>query len=136
MKTLTAGLAVAVLMSAPALAQDLEAYTPEQVAEAAAMIEAAGLTDTAYQTLWCGSAFLVLNQLAASRGMAPEAEQALAAADVLFGKAASEAVAAGVPEADFTAVSQSFRITVIAQSGPDGEADYTQEECVAAAQVP
>ncbi len=125
---------VAASFATPALAQELESYTEQQVADAQAAVEAAALTDTAYQNFWCGAAFVIINQLATNKGMTAEADQAKAAADVLYGKAATEMIAAGMPEADFTALSQNFRIVAISQTGPGAEADYTQDECVAAAQ--
>ena len=69
-----------------------------------------------------------------SRGMADEANQMVAFGDVVYQKAATELIGLGVNEADFTALSQNFRIIAIAQTAEGGEADYTQEECTAAAQ--
>lgn len=136
MKTLIAVAATAAFLAAPALAQEMETYTEQQVADAQAAIEAAELTDGAYQNFWCGSAFLIINQLATNAGMTDDAASAQAAADALFGKAATEMIAAGMPEAEFTALSQNFRIVAISQTGAGAEADYTQEDCVAAAQAP
>jgi hypothetical protein len=136
MKTfaITAAL-VAALSATSAFGQEIESYTEQQVADAAAAIEAVELTDAAYQNFWCGSAFLIINQLATNQGMTAEAQQAQGAADVLFGKAATEMIALGMPEPEFTALSQNFRIVAISQTGPNTEADYTQEECIAAAQA-
>lgn len=136
MKKLVAAAAAAAFSVVPVLAQEIKSYTEQQVADAAAAIEAAALTDTLYQNLWCGAAFVIINQLATNKGMTEQATSAMGAADVLYGKAATEAIAAGVPEADFTALSQNFRIVAISQTGPDAEADYTQEDCVAAVQAP
>jgi hypothetical protein len=134
MNKLIAGAAIAALFVTPSFGQEIESYTEEQVAEAAAAVEAADLTDEAYQNFWCGAAFVIINQLATNQNMTAEADQAKAAADVLYGKAATEMIAAGMPEDEFTALSQNFRVVAISQTGPDAEPDYTQEECVAAAQ--
>jgi hypothetical protein len=136
MKKLIAAAAVAALVASPAFAQEMESYTEVQVADAYTAIEAAALSDEAYLHFWCGNAFLILNQLLTNRGMPDDAAQALAAADVLIGKAATEMIGLGVPEADFNALSQNFRIIAIAQTEPGAEADYQQEDCVAAAQAP
>jgi hypothetical protein len=136
MKTLIALAAAAAFVAAPALAQEMESYTEQQVADAAAAIEAAELTDEAYQHFWCGSAFLIISQLMETRGMAAESEQAKASADVLVGKAATEMIALGMPEPEFTAMFQNFRVIAISQTGAGAEADYTQEDCTAAAQAP
>ena len=135
-KLLSAVAVAAALFAAPTLAQDIETYTEQQVADAVAAIEYAELSDAAYQNFWCGSAFIILNQLATNQGMTAEATQATAAADVLFGKVATEMIGLGMPEPEFTALSQNFRILAISQTAPGAEADYTQEECVAAAQTP
>ena len=124
----------ATLVAAPAIAQDIESYTEAQVADAIAAIEAAELTDGAYQNFWCGAAFVIINQLLTARGMPDDAAQATAAADVLYDKAATEMIAAGMPEPEFTALSQNFRIVAISQTAEGAEADYSQEECTAAAQ--
>ena len=136
MKTLIAVAAVAAFFAAPAMAQDVESYTEQQVADAYTAIEAAALSDEAYLHFWCGNAFIIINQLMTNRGMTDDAAQALAAADVLIGKAATEMIGLGVPEADFNALSQNFRIIAIAQTEPGAEVDYQQEDCVAAAQAP
>jgi hypothetical protein len=136
MKPLFSVAAAAAFFAAPALAQEIESYTEQQVVDAQAAIDAAELTDAAYQNFWCGSAFLIINQLLTSRGMAAEAEEAKVATDVLVGKAATEMIAAGMPEPEFTALFQNFRVVAISQTGPGAEPDYTQEDCVAAAQAP
>lgn len=135
MKKLIATLAIAALVAAPALAQEMETYTEQQVADATAAIEAAELSDEAHLNLWCGSAFLIISQLMTSRGMTDDAAQATAMSDVLFGKAANEAIGLGVPEADFTAMAQNFRIYAISQTAPGVDPDYTQEDCTTAAQA-
>lgn len=134
-KLFAAAAAFAALAAGPAPAQEIETYTAQQVADAAAAIEYAELSDAAHQNFWCGSAFLIINQLATNQGMTAEATQATAAADILFGKAATEMIGLGMPEPEFTALSQNFRIVAISQTGPNAEADYTQEECIAAAQA-
>lgn len=135
MNKLIAATAAMAFVAAPTLAQEMETYTEQQVADAQAAIEAAELSDDAYQNLWCGSAFLIVNQLATNQNMKAEADSAKANADVLFSKAATEAVTNGVSEADFNALAQNFRILAISQTGSGAEADYTQEECTAAAQA-
>lgn len=135
MNKLIVAAVLAASLSAPALAQELETYTEQDVANATAAIEAAAISDTLYQNFWCGTSFLIINQLATNQGMTGDAASAMAAADVLIGKAATEAVAAGIPEADFNNLGTAFRIVAISQTGPDAEADYTLDECVAAAQA-
>ena len=134
-KHLTAAAFAAALITSPALAQEMETYTPEQVTEAQTAIGAAELSDEAYLNLWCGAAFVIINQLMQARGMTDEGAQMVAMGDVVYQKAATELIGLGVNEADFTALSQNFRIVAIAQTAEGAEADYTQEECTAAAQV-
>ena len=136
MKTFIAALAAAAFLATPALAQEMETYTEAQVADAYAAIEYAALSDEAYLHFWCGNAFIIISQLMTNRGMPDDAAQAVAAADVLIGKAATEMIGLGVPEADFNALSQNFRIIAIAQTEPGAEPDYQQEDCVTAAQAP
>jgi hypothetical protein len=128
--------AVAAFAASPAFAQEMESYTEQQVADAAAAIETAALSDDASLNFWCGNAFIILNQVATNKGMTDDAASALAAADVLIGKAATEMIGLGVPEADFNALSQNFRIVAISQTAPGAEPDYAMEDCVAAAQAP
>ena len=134
-KYLTAAAFAAALITSPVLAQEMETYTEEQVVEAQAAIDAAELSDDAYLNMWCGAAFVIITQLMESRGMADDAKQMVAMGDVVYQKAATELIGLGVNEADFTALSQNFRIIAIAQTGEGAEPDYTQEECTAAAQV-
>ena len=134
MKKLIAATAVSMFVALPVLAQDIESYTEQQVADAYTAIEAAALSDEAYLHFWCGNAFIIINQLMTNRGMTDDAAKALASADVLITKAATEMIGLGVPEADFNALSQNFRIIAIAQTGEGAEPDYTQEDCMAAAQ--
>lgn len=126
--------ALAAAIVTPAFAQnELETYTPAEVDAATAAIEAAGLTDTAYQNLWCGSAFLIVSQMLTNTGDSTSAASATQYSDALFGKAAEELIAAGVNKEDFITLSGNFRIVAMSQTGSDADADYTQEDCTNAA---
>ena len=120
-------------LASPAFAQT--DITPEQIEAATAAIEEFELSDTLYQNLWCGSTFLIVENMLREQGNTADADSAAPLKDALFTKAATEAVAAGISEEDFVAMSEHFRIVAISQTAEGGEADYTQEECVAAAQA-
>jgi hypothetical protein len=108
--------------------------TPEQAEAATTAIEEFELSETLYQNLWCGSTFLIVETMLREQGNTADADSAVPLKDALFTKAATEAIEAGISEEDFVALSEHFRIVAISQTGEGGEADFTQEECVAAAQ--
>lgn len=117
---------------APALAQEL---TQDDIDNAQAAIEAADLSDEAYLNLWCGAAFGIMQQKAADQGDAATADQLAQLQTTVFTKAAIELQAEGVSQEDFSTLGTNFAYLVMSQ-GKDagGEADFTQDDCAAAAQ--
>lgn len=116
--------------SSPALSQ----VTQEDLDSAVALIESAELSDTAHLNLWCGAAFVLVGEQLRANGNTADADSVQPFADAVYGKAATELIELGVVEEDFVALSDAFRVLAISQTGEGGEADYTQEECTAAAQ--
>jgi hypothetical protein len=127
------GLALALGLAAPARAQ--ETFTAAEVAAASAGIAAAGLTDTAHQYLWCAGAFMILKGYLAGEGAAQgDLDTVQAMADNNYRGAAGELKPLGMAGEDFLAMAERFYIVALSQTGPDGDADYTQEQCMATGQ--
>jgi hypothetical protein len=122
--------AAALAFSSPALSQ----VTQEEVDAAVVAIEEAELSETAYLNLWCGAAFILVSEQLRANGATADADSVQPFSDAVYQKAAVELIELGVSEEDFTALAQNFRVVAISQTGEGGEADYTQEECTAAAQ--
>lgn len=132
MRRLLPVVALATLFASPALAQD---FTAEQIEAATSSIAAMELSDESQQDLWCGAAFGIVQDMLTASGDTATAEQLGAKKDFLFEKAGGELLAAGMTEADLTSLGSSYYIVALSQTkASDGAADYTQDECLAAAE--
>ena len=126
-------LILAVLMSAvafPAVAQ----VTEEQLAAAQKLYDETEVTAESALSLYCGAAFTLVANQATADGKADDATQAKALADALLIKAEELLIAEGMADADRTLLAEAY--TYVANAGvmlETQEAEYTQEECIAAA---
>jgi hypothetical protein len=125
-----AALAFAAVLSTTAAAQD--AFTPEQLAAATEAIASAQLSETAYQYLWCGGAFMLVKGYLTEQG-APQGDldAVQGMADNNYLKAANELKPAGMAREAFIALAQHFYIVAQSQTGEGAIADHSQEECAA-----
>ena len=121
---------VAVVLAAPALAQDEPEITPEETAAATAAVEAANLSDTVYRDIWCAGLYShqYSSQVAAAEPGA--AQRAADARDDLFRKAAVDLLAAGLSETEFTGLAEAVHIVVLSQVRVGATAtDFSDEAC-------
>lgn len=120
-------------LSSSALAQEV---TAEQVETAVAAIEAAELTEDAYKNLWCGAAFGIVKESLTAAGNTADVATLDALQTSVFEKAATELLATGMAQEDFEVLATNFVYLAMSQTSADegGEADFTQEECTAAAE--
>jgi hypothetical protein len=120
-------------VSAPAFAQSV---TAEQVASATSFMEDNEVSDEAYKNGWCGAAFSLVADLMTSKGDKASADEATGMKNVLFEKAGNELAAAGFEQADLETFGSSMYYLALSQTeANDGSADFTQEECTAAAKA-
>lgn len=136
-KALVGAVAIVVVGWGPSAALAANSLTPEQVADATAGIAAANLSDTAYQSLWCGAAFSML--YSASEGDADAISRAEASqlSGALYRKAVGELVDGGMSRDDFITIGQQVEIVAGWQTLQHGAPpDFTREECATAADTP
>lgn len=118
---------------APAAAQP--SFTTEQTAAATAIVKGANLSPDLSQLMWCGAAFNALKDFFRSSGQGEAAAQVEQFARTTTTRASEAAVAAGIAQADYDALAQAFTVYTGSQmASTDGTADYSQEQCTAAAQ--
>ncbi len=123
--------AVCVALLTPALAQP----TDDQIDTAIAHIDAAELSDADHLHMWCGAAFgLVAQQLVADED-SETAEMVGQMQEAVFAASAESLRAAGMSDDEFGALAGHFAVLAISQMDEEGAADYTQDECIAAAEA-
>lgn len=129
-----ATLAVFVLSAAAAPVFAQEEITPEALAGATTFVEGVGLSDLGYMYMWCGTAFTIVAGMQSGAGDTAGAEATTKLGDVVFAKVNDELIATGLPDEDLTTLGQMFWVVVQGQNTTNGgEADYSEEDCTAAA---
>jgi len=135
MRLIVSAVAAALLaaaLSTSALAQEV---TAEQLASATTAIEAAELSEGAYKNLWCGAAFGMVKESLTPEGDPADVAMLDALQSAVFEKAAAELMAVGVAQEDFEALAGNFYYLAVSQTSAEGGvADFTREECMAAAE--
>ena len=118
-------IAVAALlaMASPTLADELS--------DARAFIDAAGLSDKADLLLWCGAAFTIASAASTDDADKKKADDL---ANLLFSKAATLMTAEGVKNEDLGTFGNDYAVVAKAQIVDHAEdPEHTQEDCTAAA---
>ncbi len=137
MKMLLAAAVVAAsaTLASHAMAQTQESYTAEEIAAATAAIEELALEDDAYRDLWCGAAFIALNEYLTTAGDTAGATAANQSADVLFARVEPLLSSQGLTSEQLGQIGASARIVAVSEITSGGEVSYSQEECTTAAQA-
>lgn len=112
------------------------ADTVADVTAAKDVIAAAELSDETNLAMWCGAAFTLVSANYTGKGDTGNAKLATDLASTLFGKAAPLLTADGVADADMGNIATQYMVVANAQTIDKTEpADFTQEECQAAAEA-
>ncbi len=110
-------------LTAPAFADELS--------DAKAFIEAAGLSDKADMLLWCGAAFTISSAMATTDA---DKKQADDLANALFTKATTLIQSEGVKDEDMKTMGADYAIVAKSELiDKVSDPEHTQEECTAAA---
>ena len=129
-KTLILAATVLSALTAPVLAQ----VTEETLAAAHAVYDVADVSDEAHIALYCGAAFTLIANVTRTQGDAAAADAFDASAQTLLAAAEALLIDEGMSTEDRTTTAEAF--TYVANAGvieAIEEAEYTQEECDAAA---
>lgn len=135
MRLIVSAVAAALLAAALSTSAFAQEVTAEQVQSATVAIEAAGLSDDAYKNLWCGAAFGMVKETLTPEGDPADVAMLDKLQSAVFEKAAAELITAGVAKEDFEALAGNFYYLAVSQTTAEGGvADFTREECMAAAE--
>ncbi|MDB5506870.1 MAG: hypothetical protein JWR75_1508 [Devosia sp.] len=128
--TLILAATVLAALTAPVLAQ----VTPEMLAAAHEVYDAADISDEAHIALYCGAAYTLIGNVTRTQGDTAAADAFEATAQGLLADAEALLIEEGMSTEDRTKTAEAF--TYVANAGViEGTevAEYTQEDCDAAA---
>ncbi len=121
--TIAVAAALAFASAAPAVADELS--------DAKAFIEAAGLSDKADLLLWCGAAFTISSSMTDDAAMKKQADDL---ANTLFNKATVLIQAEGVKDEDLKTFGTDYALVAKSELVDKlADPEHTQEECTTAA---
>jgi hypothetical protein len=122
------GVAAAVSLATPAFAAP---PTQDQVDAAKAAIEEADLSDDAYKDLWCGGQFGIVQSKLTADGKTDDAVNVGKIMEALYTKAVTAIDDPEMTQESITALATNF--VIVASVEDNTTAEFTQEECEAAA---